>query len=221
MKAEAARVCVRPAGARWYGCVSLNPQWVVWACWRWRWLSNFLFLNRAVESVGFLWFWCARHYAPLPQCSALLIWWLLSSLQARWGIFTSACYTALFFSPSFDWTGPVSIRLMLVNFLFIQTTEKLIIFFQIFTSRLKKFTSTTSMPTLHNTFIIFALSPVTYLQPDRGGMLECCLSLLNLLVIGINDRLHSWGICVIPRVFTNRFRYDPLTEPADIYVMEA
>lgn len=122
--------------------------------------------------------------------------------------------------------GPVSIRLKLVNFLCFQTTEKLILFFQIFTSRLKKFTSTTTtMPMLHNTFncvfIIFALSPVTFLQPESGGMFQCCLSLLNLLVIGINDRLHSWGICVPPRVFANRFRYDPLTEPADIHVKEA
>lgn len=179
-----------------------------------------------MQPVGFLWFWCARHYAPHPQHSASLIWWLLSSLQTRWGIFTFACSTLLLFLPSFEWTGPVSIRLKLINFLFFQTTEKLILFFQIFTSRLKKFTSTTTMPTLHiiilstvlSLFLLWARSPSFSLRAGVG--LNLALSLLNLLVIGVNDRLHSWGICVIPRVFTNRFWYDPLTEPADIHVME-
>lgn len=131
--------------------------------------------------------------APPPNRSSLLMWWLLSSLQTWRGIFTFACL--LLFSPSFDWTGPVSIRLKLITLLFFQTTEKLsffFFFFQIFISRLRKFTSTTNMPSLHNTFncafIIFALSPVIYLQPESGGMFDCCLSLLNLLVIGINDR---------------------------------
>lgn len=35
---------------------------------------------------------------------------------------------------------------------------------------------------------------------------------LNLLVIGINGRLHSWGGRVIPSVFAERFKCDPLTE---------
>lgn len=89
LKAKAARACVRPAGARWYGCVSLNPQWVVWARWRWRWLSNYFFKIRQYSLLAFYgvvpppvpppnarhcWFDdCWVHYRPGKAFSPLLI----------------------------------------------------------------------------------------------------------------------------------------------------
>lgn len=67
-------------------------------------------------------------------------------------------------------------------------------------------------------FIIFAWSPATYLWSEPG-YIHTLPEFLNSpdhqpsdpSVIDINDRLHSWGACVIPSVFTNRLKYDPLT----------
>lgn len=80
--------------------------------------------------------------------------------------------------------------------------------------------SNTTALTLANkqTFIIFCFEPGHLLlekhciptlpeflnSPDHWP--------LNPSVTDINDRLHSWGACVIPSVFTNRLKYDPLTE---------
>lgn len=176
-----------------------------------------------MQPVGFLWFWCAHHYAP-PTLSIVDL--MIAEFITGPVRYFHLCLFHLAFVFALLWLNWTCQYQTQAHKLFIFSNHRETdSFFQIFTSRLKKFTSTTTMPTLYNTFncafIIFALSLVTFLQPESGGMFQCCLSLLNLLVIGINDRLHSWGICVIPRVFTNRFRYDPLTEPADIHVMEA
>lgn len=195
-----------PAGTGWYGCVSLNPHSVVWGGWGWRWLANY-FVN-----VG--------HFCSLAFYGADVP--MITSPTAR------RCW--------FDdcWANKRSegaFHLCLFHFIFVFTplllhqshqhpslTSKCWTFPN-FTSRYQSYESS-QKKSCSRFFFFFAFNRA-YFHLERG---EDCIHMQaeilnspdhwpsNPSVIDINDRLHSWGACVIPSVFTNRLKYDPLTE---------
>lgn len=97
------------------------------------------------------------------------------------------------FLPSFDSTRPVSIKLTLIN-VFWNHSE----FFLNFTSRLKKFTSTTTMPTPHKTWLCFHCFCFEPIQPPSAGEWEYAWMLPEIIESASN--WYKWQVTFLRRL---------------------